>query len=356
MTPQNPNGGFQFPRMGRYTGKTLGGSTVSADIAPGGILQQHAEYTTGSILRNAAGTAVADDAYAYGQPTAGWATPFAVISHEITRDQLALLNAKNDTSDANLRDGGALNLVSTGYTKALVKANCVGGKTRLAPVAGQFYLAGASGTELLYSLVADSTTVSITTNTETAFSSTYTIPAASLQVGDVLWITGKAVAVTANSTDTMVIKLYIGSTLVLATGTVNFDAAGSGNDDIAVFSAFVTIRTIGNSGTWESGGNTYIGTRSAAAGAADIPSGSSSLTDASQAINTNTTNDISVKVTFPTTTGTNAAKLVQLNVIKFSGAAALGGGEQGPFAIAMETVDNSAAAALTKILIVQPPL
>lgn len=115
----------------------------------------------------------------------------------------------------------------------------------------------ASG-QTFQSITAASTAVSNTAS-ETAFDKTITIPANSVQVGDTLRITGQVIATATNSTDTLNIKLKIGSTVIVATGAL--DAT---NNDVAVFFADVTIRTVGASGTLVAFGMATIGPVSSA--------------------------------------------------------------------------------------------
>lgn len=344
MFPLSQNGGLQGDRKVRYTGYASDGTTVvNADLSAGSVLQALAGYTTGSPLTDKDGNATADDAYAFGQPKASSAPGiFAVVREDLMPHQLTAINTQAGVT-ANLRNGGPVGANFTGNTRALIKAAAVlaAGITLLEPVDGQFYLQPCSrmNEHTLYSAVADSTAIS-NTAVETAFDLSYTIPANSLNVGDVLHIRAVGSCVT-NSTDTLVIKLYIGSQEVIATGTID---AASG--DGFVIDAFVTIRTIGTSGTYVAGGLTSIETPGAAAGAADIPS-SDYL--GSTAINTTTTNAITVKATFNAASTGSTTTLQQLIVTKI-GKSSLG---FGPIAVAMESATVGASAALKKVWLTQ---
>lgn len=104
-----------------------------------------------------------------------------------------------------------------------------------------------------FAAVAASTAVSNTT-TETAFDVYPTIPANYLKAGDVLRVRHESIATATNSTDTLTVKLYLGSVQIATTGAV--DVA---NNDIAYIDAQVVIRTSGASGTLVATGKTALG-------------------------------------------------------------------------------------------------
>lgn len=98
------------------------------------------------------------------------------------------------------------------------------------------------GTNVVYANVADSTSVTNTTD-ETAFSLSKTIAGTELQVGDVIQVRVRTHCVSTNSTDTLNIKLKFGSVVIAATGAV--DVA---NSDTGYIDAMAVIRTVGASG------------------------------------------------------------------------------------------------------------
>jgi len=110
-----------------------------------------------------------------------------------------------------------------------------------------------SGDELLYDNVAASAAVTNTT-TETDFDKSYSIPANTLKAGDVIRVTAQVIATATNSTDTLAIKLKLGSTVLATSGAL--DVA---NDDICVVAATIVIRTAGASGTLVACGFITIG-------------------------------------------------------------------------------------------------
>lgn len=342
-----PNAGYQVTRKGRYTGYTMpnqGGTAVSADIARGAVLQCAAGQTTGSAIASdqVGGTPTADNAYSFCQPTVGYKTPFGVVAESTLVGDITAANVLEGVT-ANLRTGGTFDMTIGGYCRALVKASAVlvAGMTLLEPVDGQFYLQPCSRSETLYSNVADSAAVTSTT-VETAFDKSYTLLANSLNVGDLLEIEAQVLVVGAANTDTLVIKLYIGTQEVIATGVPD-----TVTNDVAVMRCVVQIRTIGASGTYVAWAQTVIATPSAAAGAADIPSGDSL---GSTAINTTTTNAITVKATWSVADSVDSAVLKGL-VVKKVAASSLG---QGPIAVAMESKTVGSSAALSKVLLMQP--
>ncbi len=136
----------------------------------------------------------------------------------------------------------------------------------------------------LYEVVAPSTTVTNTT-TETTFSnSTYTIPANYLQVGDQIVIRGRATLTAHNGTDTHNVKVYIGSTLVASTGAVNIATNG-----VVEWALFLTIRTIGATGTFVASGYMLAGTPGTATPVGAVLSSTTIDTTATQQIKVTTT-------------------------------------------------------------------
>ena len=105
----------------------------------------------------------------------------------------------------------------------------------------------------LYAQVAASAAVTNTT-TETNFDKTYSIPANKLKAGDVLWIRAQVIATATNATDTLTLRIKLGSTTIVATAAV--DVA---DNDIGVLDVFVLFRTVGASGTMVAMGFVSLG-------------------------------------------------------------------------------------------------
>ncbi len=186
----------------------------------------------------------------------------------------------------------------------------------------------SAGSHTLYSSVAASTGVTNTVATEQDFDSTYALPANTLQVGDILHIRGYAVVSAQASTDTLTLKLKIGTATIFTSAAVD-SAVG----DIVYFDAMVVVRTIGASGTIVASinqGNGVPGTVTA-----------KPLFLASTALDTTVSNTIKATGTWSATNATNTAALQDLTVeiSRVSPACVL--------ATAREAVDNSAVATET---------
>lgn len=158
----------------------------------------------------------------------------------------------------------------------------------------------------LYSSVADSTAIT-NTSTATAFDVSYTLPAKFLAAGDVITVKGTVLVTAQTSTDTLTIKVKLGSTVVFVSG-----APDVATNDIVVFECNITIRTIGNTGTYIASGFSFAGTPQAAASAADIPSPDNILEQSS--FNTNTTNAITVTQQWSANNTPYSCTLKQLTV------------------------------------------
>lgn len=95
------------------------------------------------------------------------------------------------------------------------------------------------------------------TITETAFNKQFTFAPNTLKVGDFIHIMAHVTCPSTNSTDTLTLKVKIGTTVLVATAAV--DVA---NNDIAVIDCMVIIRTVGNAaaGTFIAFGTQGLGT------------------------------------------------------------------------------------------------
>jgi hypothetical protein len=196
---------------------------------------------------------------------------------------------------------------------------------------GTFVLWPSTGNKL-YTNAAASTAVSNGVNTEQFYDVSYTLPANTLKVGDVLNIKGYVVVSATASTDTITVKLYLGATAIVTTAAV--DAA---NGDIVEFEVNVVVRTIGASGTivaWNTNANGVPATGTVKAGFI-----------ASTAIDTTATQLIRASSTWSATSATCTSALQALVVTLERGTGF------DPLVIADETVDNSAVAAETFIAV-----
>jgi len=157
------------------------------------------------------------------------------------------------------------------------------------------------GVGLVFSAAAASTAVSNTTAETTFDNSSYTIAANTLQPGDVIRVRLQGIATATNSTDTLNVKLKIGSTVVAATGAV--DVA---NNDIGVIDADVVVRTIGASGTLVAAGTTSLG----ASGTATAKV----FNLASTTIDTTASNVVSASATWSVASSSNSCRLDVMDV------------------------------------------
>jgi hypothetical protein len=204
---------------------------------------------------------------------------------------------------------------------------------------GDFLVSGGDGSlikaasSVLLNNVAASTAVTNTT-TETTFSNgTITIPANTLKVGDLIRVRGQAVASSTNSTDTLLIKGYVGSTNIFTTGAV--DVA---NGDIATFDFTLVVRTIGASGTVFGLGTQSLGVPGTVT--------AKPFTLGSTTVDTTAAVVITVKATWSVASASNIVALQALTAEVVTAGNTTAGGAAGEIvAQATEAVDNSAGSA-----------
>jgi len=189
---------------------------------------------------------------------------------------------------------------------------------------GTFVLWPSTGSKL-YTNAAASTAVSNGVNTEQDYDLTYTLPANMLKVGDVLNIKGHIVVSATASTDTITVKVYLGSTAIVTTAAV--DAA---TGDIITFNVNVVIRTIGASGTFVAYNHNANGVPATGTVKAGFV--------ASTAIDTTTTKVIKASSTWSATSATCTSAVQSLIVTLERGTGII------PLVVADESVDNSAVA------------
>lgn len=104
----------------------------------------------------------------------------------------------------------------------------------------------------MYSATAASSAVT-NTNVETLFSNQYTLPANILKTGSVIHVRYQGIATSTNLTDTLRARLFIGG----LTGTVlqTCGPTDVANNDIFAGEVYLTIRTVGATGTFIGWGN-----------------------------------------------------------------------------------------------------
>jgi hypothetical protein len=154
---------------------------------------------------------------------------------------------------------------------------------------------------IVYRNVAASTAHSDTT-TEALFDTQFSIPANTLVAGSVIKVRYQGIATSTNSTDTLLIKLYIGglSGTALLTGT----ATDVANNNIFAGECTIVIRTAGASGTLVA-----VGTHT------DVPAASGTASHAITEITASTTIDttaaqvIGVGADWSVASASNSARL-----------------------------------------------
>lgn len=193
------------------------------------------------------------------------------------------------------------------------------------------------GSELLYQSVAASTAVTNTVSTEQFFTGTYTIPARTLRVGDVINIRGHAVVSAAAGTDTLTIKVYVGTVAVLVTVATNATTA-----DVVYFDVDCIVRTIGATGT-------VVARQIHANGPVASIAAGPVIADhvASTTLDTTAAAIVRASATWSATTATCTVALQSLSVaLNRTGNSDLG------VAVAMEAIDNSLGASEALVIAV----
>jgi hypothetical protein len=148
-------------------------------------------------------------------------------------------------------------------------------------------------------------TVITNTVAETTFDQNVTLPTHALKAGDELDIEAAVAIPSTNSTDTLNVKLYIGATVIAATGAL--DVA---NNDVAIIRARLTVRTDGAGGTLVASGEAFIGTPGTANYKPFIL--------ASTAIDTTATQQIKATATWSVANAGDQARLDRLSVRRFA--------------------------------------
>lgn len=158
---------------------------------------------------------------------------------------------------------------------------------------------------IAYTNTAASTAVSNTT-TETLFDKSYSIPANSLRVGQLIRIRYQVIATATNSTDTLAVKLYIGG--LTGTALISHAATDVADNNVVSGEYEVILRTVGASGTMV-GCGTYKSVPAA--------EGTMTIKDdilASTAINTTAAQVIGVSATWSVASASNSCRLDFLRV------------------------------------------
>lgn len=181
-----------------------------------------------------------------------------------------------------------------------------------------------TGGNKLYESVADSAAITNLT-AETDFDKSFALSANDLAVGDVLHIRALVSVPAQNSTDTLNVKLYIGTVAIAATGAVDV-ATG----DEALIDAYVVVTAVGASGNVRGSGLTAEGVPGTVTGKAFIL--------APTALDTTVANTIKATATWSVANAGNQAVLKSLTVTSERGSNAA-------LVQAAAAVDNSAGSA-----------
>lgn len=191
-----------------------------------------------------------------------------------------------------------------------------------------------STANLLNVQVAASTAIA-SSATETDFSRTVTIAASTLKAGDVIRLRGHVVVGGVTATPTLTVKVYLNSTVIATTGAVSVIAA-----DVVNFDLLVTIRTITASGTFVCMGQTVA----TATGTATTKA----QTTASTTVDCTAAVVFKVTGTWSASSSSNTCNLQSFYVVT-SPIDSDSLGYFGPAFEALETYDNSAGSAATRI-------
>ena len=143
---------------------------------------------------------------------------------------------------------------------------------------------GSLGEMLIGAITATSSAVTNTAS-ETPFDKKVTIPANLLSAGAVLRIRGKVNVTSGNGTDTLILKLKLGSQVLITSAAVDVT---NGGGDLGVLDAEVTVRSIGATGTVTAAGFSSLG----APGTATLRVGGTAGT-----VTVDTTGDLDVTAT-----------------------------------------------------------
>ena len=92
-----------------------------------------------------------------------------------------------------------------------------------------------------------------TNSTDETALATATFAANTLRAGNSIQVFGQGIATATNASDTLTIKLNFGGAAILTTAAL--DVA---DDDIFIVDAFITLRTVGSSGTYVAAGHSYM--------------------------------------------------------------------------------------------------
>lgn len=189
--------------------------------------------------------------------------------------------------------------------------------------AGGVKISAGLGTHSLAVATAVSTAVSNTTTPTTFSTGTYTLPASTLQVGDVLVLKGEGIATATNSTDTLAITVLVGSNTVLT-----IPALDVADNNIFDYEITLTVRSISTTTC------TIVGEAQYSIGAA--ASTMKMVSVAAFTINSTIANVIATQATWSVASASNSVRLdvFDIEMSRTNPSAEI--------MVALEAVDNSA--------------
>lgn len=153
--------------------------------------------------------------------------------------------------------------------------------------------------DLIYSAEAASAVIT-NTDAETDFDKKVTVPANTLRAGDVIRVRAMAKCPSTNSTNTLTLKLKLGSIVIIATAAV--DVA---DDDLGYLEADIVFRTVGATGTLVAAGMQCLDAAGTNPGTA--------IKD-STVVDTTVANDVKVSATWSAAHADNQVRLDVMDV------------------------------------------
>jgi len=293
---------------------SAGGVTSVAMTVPSFLAVAGSPITTSGTLAVTLATQTANTIFA-GPTSGGAATPTfrAMVTADIPNSTVTLAKIANATSSSRWLGSGDAGSGSP-YTENTIGAGLA--------ITGTVLSITGSPASLVYqdgSVPGGNTVAS--TAAETAFASSYTIPANTLVVGSVITIKLYGVYSTALVAGTIVAKLKIGSTVLLTTGTISA-LVGSTTNFGWTAEATLIVTGIGASGTIEAQGLAEFDTTATAGLLVNLTN-----TAAIGSIDTTVGKTLTVTVTWGTSSASNSITLREMVVnIEQTGVIAGGGG------------------------------
>ena len=264
-----------------------------------GVSQQTANFT----MNETTGASDSNNAVIYPVSTAsGDVTVTALaIGSAATAARAKYVVITKTTSDANrvIFDGSSTELVGQALRVVLYR---IGDSVTLyADNSTTGWQLCGGRPNVIYAITAASSAVTATASETTFSNGSFTIPANTLYAGEIIEIEGQGTNTSGNASDTLTIKLYIGTTAIITTAAFNVTDAGG---DIFYFRARLCVRDIGATGHIVASGEQSIG----------VPATATALPFflASTVVDTTAAQTIAVKATWSSNSGSNSCRLDML--------------------------------------------